>query len=522
MTADPYRTLGLQPGASIAEVKRAYRSLAKANHPDSAGERALPRFLAIQAAYEQLTSATRPGGRTRTASRTSEPWRADPGRAREARERERPPGAERGGGPRGRSETGGSASTRGPGNRAAGSTTGRGDGGSAGTRSGQGTGSPGSAGARRNPGSAGPSAAGSRRPGTRPGGAPGTSERARGGTSRRATRKATFGSTTYDEVREPVDPTWQGASWYGPSSGEYWTVNPREYADPRKHGPEYQARAAERYARSQARADERARRAAAGAPDGDRARRPDGRPVPGGSGDDGARRAGHATASAAHDAEATGRERAATDSPAAGSPRPRSAAGADHATGRRAVGGAAPGPGRAASWASAKRVRGSGASAPGSVSPGIERPGPADGGGPPGLDLRLDLDRLESLPFRRWLAAFAAWPPLGIAAAAVIGDLTGCAGFDATCTTDATFYPWLAQLVILGALFALPAASRLLVGGTVAVAVMALPVAAALSASGATYDPTYGPPALIALLAIAWLGGVALAALRVTRMRGGG
>jgi curved DNA-binding protein CbpA len=47
---DPYRTLGLSPGASLDEIRRAYRRLAKANHPDSAGEAALPRFLAIQAA----------------------------------------------------------------------------------------------------------------------------------------------------------------------------------------------------------------------------------------------------------------------------------------------------------------------------------------------------------------------------------------------------------------------------------------------------------------------------------------
>ncbi len=55
MTAiDPYRTLGLTPGASQAEIKRAYRHLAKLYHPDSAGDRALGRFLAIQAAYEAL------------------------------------------------------------------------------------------------------------------------------------------------------------------------------------------------------------------------------------------------------------------------------------------------------------------------------------------------------------------------------------------------------------------------------------------------------------------------------------
>lgn len=41
----------------------------------------------------------------------------------------------------------------------------------------------------------------------------------------------------------PLDPEWEGGAWYGPSSGTYWTLNPREYADPRKHGPEYLARA---------------------------------------------------------------------------------------------------------------------------------------------------------------------------------------------------------------------------------------------------------------------------------------
>jgi len=51
---DPYRTLGLTRGASLDEIKRAYRQLAKEHHPDAAGQQALPRFLAIQAAYEQL------------------------------------------------------------------------------------------------------------------------------------------------------------------------------------------------------------------------------------------------------------------------------------------------------------------------------------------------------------------------------------------------------------------------------------------------------------------------------------
>jgi len=51
------------------------------------------------------------------------------------------------------------------------------------------------------------------------------------------------GSTTYDGAAPAdEDPPWDGASWVGADSGTYWTVNPREYADPRKHGPEYRAR----------------------------------------------------------------------------------------------------------------------------------------------------------------------------------------------------------------------------------------------------------------------------------------
>ena len=83
MAPDPYRVLGLPTGATEADVKRAYRRLAKANHPDSAGEAALPRFLEIQRAYEQLTTtAWRPGMRRPA---PAEPWRADPARARGAR-----------------------------------------------------------------------------------------------------------------------------------------------------------------------------------------------------------------------------------------------------------------------------------------------------------------------------------------------------------------------------------------------------------------------------------------------------
>jgi len=199
---EPHRTLGLATDATQAEIKRAYRRLAKQYHPDSGGERSLTRFLAIQAAYESLVRDEPGGGGSRASrggSRPPEPppWQADPARARATREayrtRRRSPG---GAGP---------AAGRGPSDR-------------------------------------GPAEGG---PVDRADGPQGSGARTGDGASGRMRRplKATIGSTSYDGAdREPFDPVWDGATWYGAGSGTYWTINPKEYADPRKHGPEYLAR----------------------------------------------------------------------------------------------------------------------------------------------------------------------------------------------------------------------------------------------------------------------------------------
>src|SRR3954466_15831745 len=84
---DPFLTLGVPPGASLNEIKSAYRRLAKQYHPDTAGERALPRFLAIQAAYERLVDGEgrlRPDPLKPRAPRAG--WSADPDRARATRD----------------------------------------------------------------------------------------------------------------------------------------------------------------------------------------------------------------------------------------------------------------------------------------------------------------------------------------------------------------------------------------------------------------------------------------------------
>src|SRR3954471_2420653 len=97
---DPYRTLGLAQGASIDEIKSAYRRLAKIHHPDAAGEKNVPRFLAIQAAYEQLA-----GGAD---GRGSPPQQGGPRKAWEA-DRDRSTATRRAYGGRGRWSTPGAA-----------------------------------------------------------------------------------------------------------------------------------------------------------------------------------------------------------------------------------------------------------------------------------------------------------------------------------------------------------------------------------------------------------------------------
>lgn len=56
MVTDPYKVLGVDPGASDDEVKQAYRRLAKKYHPDlnPGDEEAARRMQEVNAAYEQI------------------------------------------------------------------------------------------------------------------------------------------------------------------------------------------------------------------------------------------------------------------------------------------------------------------------------------------------------------------------------------------------------------------------------------------------------------------------------------
>ncbi len=387
LDADPYRTLGLARGATLDEVKRAYRLLAKINHPDAAGAGALPRFLAIQAAYERLAGgsvAAGSNGRGATAARP--------------RPREPRPAA--------------------PSSR-----TGR---------------------ATRDRGS-GPDATDPRR--TNP-------------AHQAPLGKATLGSTSYDGVDGGTfEPDWGGASWYGTSSGTYWTINPKEYADPRKHGPEYQARA-RRASRPEATATPLHNQREARGP---------GRPAD----------PTHTTSSWWDSTSGP------ADPPASGS-------------------GPAPSPEPAS-----RRAR-----------PDMDRRNdePAPDLGRAATDLGRALTDPRSGGLRgRVTRALLGWFPIAFGLGWIVGELSGCARFAARCDPSIGPLSAIGQGAILVALLFLPQLAALAAGGALVLLAAAVSASLALSATGTAADEGSRRAALGALLLVAWLSGLAIATVRRAR-----
>jgi len=449
---DPHRTLGLAPTASLAEVKAAYRRLAKANHPDTAGEAALPRFLAIQAAYDRLVGPT-PGRAKATGSAATaprKPWEADPDR-RDATYRayggraRRPAGESASRAGRAQAKAGGSATT----------------GGSAKTETAGGAGRAGS-------GSTGTS------------GSTGPSETAGGAKAGKPPKRATLGSTSYDGVdREAFEPDWAGANWYGTTSGTYWTINPKEYADPRKHGPEYQARARRAAKRPAGLGPEEDPIEATGpAPEAPGTAEPT-RPT---SDTEPPR---HTTASWWDSTSGA----AATDRDAAQAPPPRPTPSA---------------PPRPAPAAPATPAASPSASSD-----------PAEPSPSPSLSDVWHALTLGGAPSIGWRIARAviAWIPVALAIGWAAGELTGCGRFSATCDPGTAPVAWGAQALALGLLLAAPSVAGWGVVAAVVCLVVAVPATLFITASAGAQASQRGAAFLGVVLVIAWIAGAVGAAV---------
>lgn len=512
MTAiDPYRTLGLTPGASQAEIKRAYRHLAKLYHPDSAGDRALSRFLAIQAAYEALVDEhgrgrgyRRPGPATRPAPPPSAPWQADASRARATREanraRTRQAGPAPGPAP-GRASRPTSADPSSPGARSPGGP--RSTSGPAAGPAGQGT--------DRGPGDGST-------PGSGAAGAPGSA----GGRRRRSRGpKATIGSTSYDGAdKEPFDPAWEGATWYGAGSGTYWTLNPKEYADPRKHGPEYLARSRRQALGSagpgqEATGDRGGHDPSGPVPTG--ARPPgDVPPEPGPSVDPAVDPVGSSERPAA------GAAPSPTARPVTSSPSPR--ARRDRATLDGSSAGGEPIPAPASSRAAAAgdvRWEESGSRATGApatarvTSAGVAAMAarPVGSGTAPTFEppSAAGLARAATTLPGRIALAIVGWIPFGIGLAAASEVLPACSGTSLVCADPLKAGIWPIHLLVIGLLVGLPRLALIAAYGTAAFLLVGLIATPVLIAIGGAQTPEGTAAVLRLALVAAWIGGIGLA-----------
>jgi hypothetical protein len=115
--------------------------------------------------------------------------------------------------------------------------------------------------------------------------------------------------------------------------------------------------------------------------------------------------------------------------------------------------------------------------------------------------------------------AILGWPPLGVFAAAAIDQSTGCGSYAASCPEVSSPGTWIVQAAILLLLLALPAVAAWSAHGAIAALVIGVPLAVALSAGGGSNVRETSGPILLAVLAVAYLGGVAYAVVVRPRPR---
>jgi hypothetical protein len=111
----------------------------------------------------------------------------------------------------------------------------------------------------------------------------------------------------------------------------------------------------------------------------------------------------------------------------------------------------------------------------------------------------------------RLAVALLAWPPIGLAIAAAVGEETGCGRFAASCGELSSPGTWIVQAAIVLLLVALPRLAVWSAHGTVAAVIAGVPAAIVLSAGGGAREPDASASVLAIVLACAYVAGVVYA-----------
>lgn len=137
---------------------------------------------------------------------------------------------------------------------------------------------------------------------------------------------------------------------------------------------------------------------------------------------------------------------------------------------------------------------------------------------------RGPLLRQPGSPSGRLAMALLGWPPLGVFAAAAIGESTGCGRYAASCSEVYSPGTWIVHAAIVLLLLALPRLAAWSAHGSVAALVVGVPAAMVLSAGGGARQPEASAAVLLGLLAVAYLIGISYAIVlgRETALAGGG
>ncbi|MFL5641524.1 MAG: hypothetical protein ACJ771_04200, partial [Chloroflexota bacterium] len=113
--------------------------------------------------------------------------------------------------------------------------------------------------------------------------------------------------------------------------------------------------------------------------------------------------------------------------------------------------------------------------------------------------------------------AFLGWLPIAFGASWLVGEITGCGRFAATCTGLADPLVLALQVGALLVLLALPVVGSIAAIGAITLLGVAVAAAFALSATGEAADSESRRIALGAVLLVSWVAGIALAVARRAR-----